>query len=360
MNDPTPRAQRGLRSRSRVARQAVRLGLRRVAASDLGWRRRRRGSGFSYHAVGGERVDDDDALARIRGLAIPPAWRDVRVAEDPRAHIQAVGVDQAGRRQYIYHPRWKTLREWRKVRRLHTFAQVLPRVRAGIRRDLRAGTGSRRLALAVGAALIDVSAIRVGGERHYRRTGACGAATLRRSHVSINGRSVHLRFTGKGGKVFSRDLESPHLMAPLRRLVRLPGRRLLVFRDEDGELGRLRARHLNAYLKELAGQRISAKDFRTFQATALAGDLLAAMTPAATASKRDRQLAGVMRRIAAVLGNTPALVRSSYVHGVVLDSFAAGELPERWNRSGRRPRYLEPHEAALARFLDHVLDDEAA
>ncbi len=205
--------------------------------------------------------------------------------------------------------------------------------------------------MAVGAALIDASAIRIGGESHYRRTGACGAVTLRRSHVVLNGRTVHLAFTAKGGKKFECDLRSPHLHRPLERLRGLPGRRLLVYEGESGHLIPLSARTLNAYLTDLAGHRISAKDFRTFQATALAGDLLAELEPAENTAARNRQITAVMREIAEVLGNTPAMVRSNYVHGVVLDCFAAGGLAERWNRSGRRPRHLEPHEAALNRLL---------
>lgn len=340
-----------IRRQRRRARQAASLGLRYVSSRELPLRRRRRGQGFSFHARDGSSIRDPEAVSRIRSLVIPPAWQQVRIAEDPRAHIQAVGVDQAGRRQYIYHPRWNTLREWRKIRRLLTFAEALPRVRAGIRADLKAPAGSRRLALAVGAGLIDASAIRIGGERHYRRTGACGAVTLRRSHVVLNGRTVHLSFPAKGGKTFHCDLESPHLRAPLRRLGSLPGRRLLVYQSDDGGMAQLRARHINEYLKELAGHRITAKDFRTFQATALAADVLAELTPAESESGRNRQIAGVMREIAEVLGNTPAMVRGSYVHGVVLDYFAAGTLAEHWNRSGRRRQYLEPHEAALARLL---------
>lgn len=332
------------------AGQAAALGLRYVAAQELAIRRRRRGRGFSYHDRKGRPVAAR-AASRIAALVIPPAWRDVRIASHPDAHIQAVGFDQAGRRQYLYHPRWRTLREWRKVRRLLTFAESLPQVRAGIRRDLRAPAGSQRLALAVGAGIIDVSAIRIGSDRHYRRTGACGAVTLRRSHIRLNGRTVHLSFPAKSGKWFECELPSPHLTAPLRRLHRLPGRRLLTYRNDAGEHVSLRARQLNHYLSELAGHRISAKDFRTFQATAMAGDLLAQMTPARSDSARNRQIAGVMREIAEVLGNTPAMVRSSYVHEVILSSFAAGDLTRQWNRGGRRPAHMAPHEAALSRLL---------
>lgn len=347
---PSPPDRREQRRR-RHARQARTLGLRYVAAKDLSVRRRRRGSGFSYQNDGGRQLREPEAVSRIRSLAIPPAWTHVHIAAHPDDHIQAVGRDQAGRLQYIYHERWKTLREWRKIRRLLVFGEALSRVRAGIRRDLRAPSGSRQLAVAVGAALIDASAIRIGGERHYRRTGACGAVTLRRSHVVLNGRTVHLAFPAKGGKTFQCDLRSPHLLRPLERLRRLPGRRLLVYEGESGDLIPLSARTLNSYLTELAGHRVSAKDFRTFQATALAGDLLSELEPAQSAAVRNRQITEVMRQVADVLGNTPAMVRSNYVHGVVLDCFAAGGLAERWNRSGRRPRYLEPHEAALNRLL---------
>jgi DNA topoisomerase-1 len=357
LNTVTAAAERFLRpprrNRHRAA-QAASLGLRYVSSRALELRRRKRGRGFSYHDADGGSVRGRATVKRISALAIPPAWTNVRVAADANAHIQAVGTDQAGRLQYIYHPRWKMLREWRKVRRMLEFADALPRVRAGILRDLKAPAGSQRLALAVGAGLIDASAIRIGGERHHRRTGACGAVTLRRSHVQVNGRMVRLCFPAKGGKEFRCDLESPRLTSPIRRLSSLPGRRLLVYRNDDGAMARLQARHLNEYLTELAGHRISAKDFRTFQATALAGDLLAEMVPAETQAKRDRQIAGVMREIADHLGNTPALARNSYVHELVLACFAGGTLAEQWNRSGRRPALMEAHEAALARLLKTV------
>jgi len=357
VNTTTPSARRLLRRSKndrRRASQAASLGLRYVASSELSLRRRKRGRGFSYHEPDGSPLRDREDVSRINALVIPPAWTEVRIAADADAHIQAVGTDQAGRVQYIYHPRWKMLREWRKVRRMLEFAEALPKVRAGIRQDLKAPAGSQRLALAVGAGLIDASAIRIGGERHHRRTGACGAVTLRRSHVSVNGRVVRLCFPAKGGKQFRCDLESPRLTAPIRRLRSLPGRRLLVYENGGGEIAPLRAQHLNDYLTELAGHRISAKDFRTFQATALAGDLLAQITPEATSAKRDRQLAAVMRQVAEVLGNTPAMARSSYVHEVVQACFIGGTLAEQWNRSGRRPALMEAHEAALARLLKAV------
>lgn len=338
----------------RSSAQAAALGLKYVASHELSMGRRKRGHGFSYYHADGRRLGDRGTVQRIRTLAIPPAWTDVRIAADADAHIQAVGYDQAGRRQYIYHPRWKMLREWRKVHRLVAFAEALPRVRAGIRRDLKAPAGSRRLALAVGAGLIDASAIRIGGESHHRRTGACGAVTLRRRHVALNGRVLHLCFPAKGGKQFVCDLEAPELLSPVRRLTELRGRRLLAYRDEDGTLALLRARHLNEYLAELAGHRISAKDFRTFQATALAGDRLAQLTPEPTAAKRDRQMAAVMKEVSEVLGNTPSMARNSYVHEIVQACFGAGTLAAQWNRSGRRPALLEPHEAALTRLLKSV------
>lgn len=338
----------------RNSAQAAALGLKYVASRELPLRRRKCGQGFSYYGVDGRRIADRGTVRRIRALAIPPAWGAVRIAADANAHIQAVGHDQAGRLQYIYHPTWKMLREWRKVRRLIAFAEALPRVRAGIRRDLKAPAGSRRLALAVGAGLIDASVIRIGGESHHRRTGACGAVTLRRRHVTVNGQLVHLCFPAKGGKEFVCDLEAPELMSPIRRLSELRGRRLLAYRDDDGTLSLLRARHLNEYLAELAGHRISAKDFRTFQATALAGDRLAQLPPEDTAAKRDRQMAAVMKEVSERLGNTPSMARNSYVHEIVQACFAGGTLAEQWNRSGRRPALLEPHEVALARLLKAV------
>lgn len=179
--------------------------------------RRRHGSGFTYIGSDGETVRDGDQRERMDKLAIPPAWEQVRIAANPNAHIQVVGRDEAGRLQYMYHERWEELREKRKTDRLRNFAEVLPKIRATVSRDLGRQAGELRLAMAAGVALIDEAAIRVGHEMHTRRTGARGAVTLLHSHVRVQGRVVSLKFRSKGGKVFEGEVESARLARALKR-----------------------------------------------------------------------------------------------------------------------------------------------
>lgn len=337
-----------------VRAAARRLGLKYLAPDTAPIRRRRYGKGFSYFDQNGDLIRDPQVRARIQKLVIPPAWQDVRIASDPMAHIQAVGRDEAGRVQYIYHELWDSLREQRKARRLVEFAKALPMIRRAVKRDLKARAGTYELALAACVALIDETAIRVGEQTHLRRTGARGAATLKQSHVRIEGERILLCFPGKGGKEQQTDVESRRLAEALRRLKRLPARRLFIYRNGGGEVTSITARDINKYLSEISGCRVSAKDFRTFHATALAGDRLAAIKPEPSERKRNRQIVGVVKEVAEMLGNTVTIARKSYVHDVVLTCFENGQLERRWRRGGPVRRGLDAHETALARFLERT------
>jgi DNA topoisomerase I len=335
------------------SRRAARaLGLRYVPAKALCIVRKATGNGFTYINGSGRPLREGPIVRRIRELAIPPAWKDVRIAADETAHLQAIGRDEAGRVQYRYHERWRELRELRKAERLAVFARALPVIRAAVRRDLEAEVGSPELALAAGVRLIDETVIRVGDERHFRRTGARGAATLRPSHVRVQpGNVVALKFRAKGGKDFEAEFRSKSLARAVKRLRSLGGKRLLAYRGDDGALTSVTARALNDYLARISGEKISAKDFRTFHATALAGEMLASLEPGPNERKRKSQIVAVTREVAGVLGNTLAVARESYVHDLVLTSFENGKLRVKWRRSGRARKGLSPHESALARLL---------
>ncbi len=337
-----------------VRAAARRLGLRYLSPDADPIERRGHGRGFSYFDRNGALIRDAQVRVRIRRLAIPPAWQAVRIAADPMAHIQAVGRDEAGRVQYIYHPLWERLREARKVRRLMEFAKALPAIRRSLKRDLAAHAGSFQLAVAACVALIDEAAIRVGEQAHLRRTGARGAATLRQSHVRLQGERILLCFPAKGGKQHETEIKAKRLSKALRRLQALPARRLFSYRTEADALTAVTSRDVNAYLLRITGRRVSAKDFRTFHATALAGDRLAALKPESSDRKRNRQIVAVVKEVARVLGNTATITRKSYVHDVVLTSFAAGQLERRWRRGGPVRRGLGAHETALARFLERA------
>lgn len=310
--------------------------LKRVAAEALTIRRLKRGRGFSYDDGEGHSIRDPETLARIRSLAIPPAYADVRIAADPRAHLQAVGRDDAGRIQHRYHPDWERVRERRKLAKLSHLVGALPKIRAAIARDLKLRTLSKQKALACAACLIDRCHIRVGSESYAKENGSYGASTLLKRHVAVVGGRVELKFRGKSGKDISCACDFAPLARALTRIMTLPGRRLFQYRREDGTVGALRAGDINAYLAEVAGMKVSSKDLRMLAANAAAAELLLASDIATSETARKRQLADIMRAISERLVNTPAVVRKSYVHQVVVQSYATGKLKRSYERARAR------------------------
>lgn len=333
-----------------LARAAKEAGLTIGSAEDLTIRRRRAGKGFTYVDADGRRISDAAAVARIKSLAIPPAYEEVRVAADERLHLQAVGRDEAGRVQYRYHPDWDTVRETRKVERLDRVIEALPKLRRTIARDMASPKLGKRKALASAVALIDETHIRVGSEAYVRSNKAHGAATLLKRHVKVRGETVELSFRGKGGRDVSARMRSPRLARALSRIGALPGRRLFQYRDEEGVVRRVTAVDVNAYLREVTGLPVTAKDLRQLGASASAAEELVAIEPASSETGRRRQLATVMRAISSRLANTPAVVRKSYVHSVVVEAFASGALRKAHRKSRGRPG-LRRAEKTLARLV---------
>lgn len=309
---------------ARLAAQAVRL--RIVSPERLTIRRCRAGDGFFYRDRRDRRVADDKVLARIRALAIPPAYADVRIAADPRAHIQAVGRDEAGRLQYRYHPDWTQVRESHKAERLRRVLEALPTVREAVARDLARRSLCREKALACAVAMMDESHIRVGNDCYARKSGGRGTATLLKADATIGRQRVVLCFLGKGGKSLSGELRNRALATALRRIATLKGRRLLQFVGAAGKPRPITAAEVNAYLREISGIGLSAKDFRMLGANVIAVDILAPQQPAATETPSRRQVSAAIKVVAEKLGNTPAVVRKSYVQACVLDAFKTGEL----------------------------------
>jgi DNA topoisomerase I len=310
--------------------------LRRTRSTALTILRWRRGRGFSYVGEDGAPIRDEETLTRIRSLVIPPAYRDVRIAADPRAHLQATGRDEAGRIQHRYHPDWEKVRERRKLKRLQRLIDALPKLRAAIANDLKARMLSHEKAVACAAAIIDRCHIRVGNDAYARENGSYGASTLLKRHVAVSGRRVELSFRGKGGKEISCVAEDAALARALTRIMTLPGRPLLQYRREDGTSARVRAGEINAYLRRVSGLPISSKDLRMLAANAAAAELLLAGDVAASETGRKRQLADIMRTISERLVNTPAVVRKSYVHAIVVSSYASGKLKACYDKARER------------------------
>jgi DNA topoisomerase-1 len=310
--------------------------LKRVQASALTITRRRFGRGFAYLDGQGRRIADAETLKRIRSLAIPPAYDDVHIAVDPRAHLQAIGYDEAGRAQHRYHPEWDKVRERRKLKRLQRLIDALPKLRAAIARDLKGRSLDHDKALACAAAIIDRCHIRVGNETYAKANGSHGASTLLKRHAVLKGSRVELSFRGKSGKEIGCTVEDAGLARALTRIMTLPGRRLLQYRREDRSVAEIHASDINAYLKRVSGLAISSKDLRMLAANAAAAELLLAGEIVATETGRKRQLADIMRAISERLVNTPAVVRKSYVHEIVLRSYASGKLKRCYDKA--RPR----------------------
>ena len=323
-----------------------------------GFSRQRHGRGFTYRDARGRRLTDPATLERIRALVIPPAWRDVWIAPDPRGHIQAVGRDEKGRRQYIYHADFRAHREAEKFDRLTAFAKVLPRLRRHILRDLDRPGLTREKVLATVVYLLDRTLIRIGNETYARTNGSFGLSTLRSRHVSVRGETVRFTFTGKSGKDWSLALADRRVGKVVKRCQDLPGQHLFQYRDADGVPRTISSEDVNAYLREVAGEPVSAKEFRTWGGSVLCTLALSLAPPAENERHRRRQQASAVRAVAQRLGNTPAVCRASYVHPKVLSAHEAGLLFRRGGRM-RHSADLAPRLTAAERTLLAILAGEA-
>lgn len=326
--------------------------LKSVGRDELVVRRVRHGTGHAYLDGEGRTWPRGELRERALHLGIPPAWTEVRVAPDPQMHIQACGIDTAGRVQYIYHPDWEKRRARKKEKQLAMLTNALPRIRRRVHDDLEAEAGSRALALAIGVALIDRTAMRIGRERYLDASGTRGAGTLFSRDVSVKGETITLNFPAKSGKAASYTLSDAPLAAAIAKVKTIPGKRLLMYRDEHGTAHAIRTEELNRYLREIAGARVTAKDFRTLHASALAGEALAKLEPAPSASARRRQVAGVAKSVAAFLRNTPTITRKSYIAPCLFAMFEKATLAEMWAAASDRRDGLKVREARLAAVLE--------
>ena len=344
--------------------------LRRADCSTPGIRRRRRGKGFTYHwEPSGERVNDPDILQRISALVLPPAWQDVWICPHPNGHLQAVGTDALGRKQYRYHDDWRTRRDSKKFDDMLAFAQALPDLRVVVDEQLNEtdGLGRDRI-LACSVRLLDRGFFRIGTE--IGRSGdleTFGLTTMRKEHVSIEGDALAFEYLAKGGKHRVHSFVDPvvrEIVAALKRR-RSGGDELLAYRDGSRWVDVV-ARDVNARIKEVTGGDFSAKDFRTWSATVLAAVALSVSAPAATASPtaRKRAEARAAKEVAHYLGNTPAVARNSYIDPRVFDRFRSGwvisgVLEHLGDVEADEPSIQVHAEAAVLDLLNRDTDSEA-
>lgn len=314
-----------------------------VYSSDAqpGIRRRRSGSGFSYVGPTGRPVRDEETLARIRKLAIPPAYRDVWICAKAHGHLQATGYDARGRKQYRYHARWRQVRDEDKFRRMLAFGRALPRIHRRIAADLKLPGMPRGKVLAAVLRLLETTLIRVGNEQYARDNHSYGLTTLRNRHVAVKGDVIQFEFRGKHGIRHKVAIEDPRAAAVVRRCRELPGQELFEYIDGEGERRDVTSSDVNAYLQEITGAPYTAKDFRTWYATISA---LAELSGRdfATAREAKSHVQAMLCAVSARLGNTPAMCRKCYVHPAVIDAFLAGELTRRSSlRANQRAQLLQ-------------------
>lgn len=315
--------------------------LRRVSSTAPGISRRRHGRGFTYTDPRGRTVRDAAVLARIRQLAVPPAWSDVWICVAAEGHLQAAGTDAAGRRQYLYHDEWRRRRDRGKFERIESFAEQLPALRRRVRADLAGGDLSRDRVLACGVRMLDRGLFRVGTEDYTAKNGSFGLATLWREHVRVGPDTATFDFVAKAGVRQLREVSDPQILPVLRAMKARQGGgdELLAWRE--GSAWRdVRSTDINAYLKEIAGRDVSAKDFRTWHATVLATVALARRDPPTSATAARRDVSAAIKEVAAQLGNTPAVCRASYVDPRVIDRFTEGSviaLPRRTSLTPLQP-----------------------
>ena len=304
--------------------------LRRSELTRPGYGRRRAGKGFRYLDTDGRTtLRDDEAVTRIKELVIPPAWTEVWISTDPRGHIQATGQDAAGRKQYLYHPAWRTARDEKKFDHALEIAERLPEIRSRLCTDLGGRGLTRQRVLAAVVRLLDMGMFRVGSDQYARRDQdpSFGLSTLLPEHVRVRGGCVVLEFTGKSGVEHANPVGDGEVCQVLRDLKRRRrgAQRLFAYWDPAGRRWRdIRADDINAYLREISGEEMTAKDFRTWHGTVKAAEELAAAGPQATKTGRKRAVAHAMKEVAGLLGNTPAVARSSYVDPRVVERYEQG------------------------------------
>jgi DNA topoisomerase IB len=329
-----------------LRREVRAAGLVYVHDDQPGIRRQRCGKGFSYRDTDGRCIRDEEHLQRIRALAIPPAYVDVWICANPRGHLQATGRDARQRKQYRYHAQWRALRDHGKFDRVLAFGAALPALRRRVRRDLARPGLPREKVLALVVRLLDDTLIRIGNEGYARDNQSYGLTTLRSRHVRAERGRLRFAFRGKSGQEQEVELSDRRLARIVRRVQQLPGQRLFQYLDDDGQRQPIDSGEVNEYLREVCGETFSAKDFRTWGGTVNAAGVLARTPLPQTGAEQALRstLAAAVKEVAAILGNTPAVCRASYIHPLILQGWQDGSLQRAIAPAvAAHPRQLEQH-----------------
>jgi DNA topoisomerase-1 len=336
-----------------------------VSNTKPGITRRAEPDGFVYFQPDGTRITDERTLQRIRKLAIPPAYQDVWICRDPNGHLQAVGRDARGRKQYRYHPRWREIRDEAKYGKMLVFGRQLPAIRARVEHDLSKPGLPREKVLAALVRLLERTLARIGNEEYARANKSFGLTTLRRRHASVRGATIELDFRAKHGIQRHIELKDRKLANIVRKLQDIPGQDLFVYIDEEGARHSVGSDDVNAYLRDITGEDITAKDFRTWAATNLAALALRELEAYDTQAKAKKNVLRAVEAVAGLLGNTPSICRKCYIHPAIFDGYLDGTLLQGLkDRAGEvldhKQAGLTADEIAVTAFLDKRLGEAIA
>jgi len=338
-------------------------GLRYVHDGRAGIHREAVKDGFRYLDAHGAPVEDETTLARIKGLVIPPAWQDVWICAQPNGHLQATGRDARGRKQYRYHPKWRTARDEVKYERMLKFGDALPAIRHEVDRALKLPGLPREKVLATIVYLLEATMMRVGNEEYARTNKSFGLTTLRNRHVKVDGSDVQFSFRGKSGVYHKVKVHDRRLAGIVKRTRDLPGQELFQYIDDDGETHSVDSSDVNDYLRNITGEEYTAKDFRTWSGTVLAALALREFEKFDSETQAKKNIVRAIESVAEKLGNTPTICRKCYVHPAVLDAYLEGApldvMRERTEEKLAEDLHaLQPEEAAVLAMLQQRLRHE--
>ncbi|SHG73889.1 DNA topoisomerase IB [Massilia sp. CF038] len=345
-----------------VARAA---GLRYVNDEAKGITRQRKGDAFRYLDADGKPLKDEDTLARIKSLAIPPAWTDVWICPRDNGHLQATGRDARGRKQYRYHPKWRQTRDEVKYERMISFGKALPAIRAQVEADLARPGLPREKILATIVYLLQATMMRIGNEEYARTNRSFGLTTLRVRHVRVDGSAVQFRFRGKSGVFHDVTVEDKRVARIIARVRDLPGQELFQYVDDDGVRHAIDSSDVNDYLRDISGEDYTAKDFRTWSGTVLAALALIEFEKYDSEAQAKKNILRAIESVAERLGNTPSICRKCYVHPAVIAAYLDGTILEALRVRARDEiahdlHALSPEEAAVVALLQQRLQDGVA
>jgi DNA topoisomerase-1 len=331
-------------------------GLVYVCPEQPGIKRLKSGQGFRYVTPDGKTVTDKITLGRIKRLAIPPAWSDVWICTKDNGHLQAIGKDARGRKQYRYHPRWREVRDENKYNRMLDFAKALPKIRVRIEKDLQRPDLPREKVLATVIKILETGLIRVGNDEYARENKSYGLTTMQDRHAAINGSTIRFQFRGKSGKYHKIEIQDRRLAKIVANCQAIPGQELFQYIDEDGQPHDVTSTDVNEYLREITHSDFTAKDFRTWGGTVLAAMALQEFEKFDSKAQAKKNLVRAIEAVAQRLGNTPAICKKCYIHPLILNSYLDGTMLETFEKRAEqqlssRAHALKPEEETVLKFL---------